>query len=109
MMRLLAPGGIWFLAGPYTELEHVENCYKVPGADEASRNAPYICRSYSRADLVEWLGATNGEVVEADSGRRGRAGGARRTDCAATALESRVCSQPRLLLDSSSVPDALSF
>lgn len=66
MMQLLKPGGHWVLAGPYTELEHVENCYGVSGTHESMRNLPYICRSYSRADLDDWLADTDGELVEAE-------------------------------------------
>ncbi|TMH03678.1 MAG: class I SAM-dependent methyltransferase [Betaproteobacteria bacterium] len=66
MAQLLKPGGHLVLAGPYTELEHIENSYKEPGADEASRNLPYICRSYSRTDLDDWLREGNCELIEAE-------------------------------------------
>jgi len=64
MVRLLKPGGYWVLAGPYTDAEHVDDTYKVPGADPTSANMPYICRSYSRQDLDLWLRETNCELVE---------------------------------------------
>ena len=66
MMRLLRPEGHLVLAGPYTEGEYVEDCYRVPGADESSRKLPYICRSYSRAELDGWLTDNDGELVAAE-------------------------------------------
>jgi 2-polyprenyl-3-methyl-5-hydroxy-6-metoxy-1,4-benzoquinol methylase len=66
MMQLLRPGGHLVLAGPYTEREYVEDCYRVPGADELSRNNPYICRSYSRVQLDSWLSYNNGELIQAE-------------------------------------------
>ena len=66
MMRLLRPGGHFVLAGPYTEREYVENCYRVKGADEGSQKLPYICRSYSRTELDSWLADNGGELIEAE-------------------------------------------
>lgn len=64
MMQLLKPGGHLVLTCPYTELQHVENCYQASEAHESMQNLPYICRSYSRADLDDWLKDTSGELVE---------------------------------------------
>ncbi len=63
MFRLLAPGGHLIVTCPYTETEYVENVYELSGAREGYRNAPYICRSYSRQQLEQWISDSEATVV----------------------------------------------
>src|SRR5215469_11053921 len=65
MMALLRPQGYLVLCGPYTDGFHVDDCYRQPGAAEASRANPYICNSYSAEDLARWLGF-GGELLEVE-------------------------------------------
>ncbi|MGH8217379.1 MAG: class I SAM-dependent methyltransferase [Steroidobacteraceae bacterium] len=64
IMRLVKLGGHFVLAGPYTDREYVEDTYRVMGADAQSSAMPYICRSYSRAELEGWLKENGGELIE---------------------------------------------
>jgi len=65
MLGLLKPRGHLVLCGPYTDALHVDDCYRVPGADAESAKQPYICNSYSGEDLRRWLGY-GAELVEAE-------------------------------------------
>jgi SAM-dependent methyltransferase len=65
VMRLLRPGGCFVLTCPYTDREFVEDAYRAAGADPEMARLPYICRSYSRAQLDEWLRG-GAELVEAE-------------------------------------------
>lgn len=65
MLRLLVPSGHLVLTCPYTEREYVEDVYRAPEATPAVRNQPYICRSYSRAELDGWLKNCGAELSEA--------------------------------------------
>jgi SAM-dependent methyltransferase len=63
MFRLLAPGGHLLLTCPYTDADYVENVYALPGARAEYRDEPYICRSYSRVQLEEWLADSGASIV----------------------------------------------
>lgn len=63
MVRLLAPGGHLVVTCPYTERSYVPNVYALPGSSYG-RDAPYVCQSYARATLEEWLAASGARVVE---------------------------------------------
>jgi SAM-dependent methyltransferase len=64
MFRLLAPGGHLVLTCPYSEGEYVENVYRLPAARAEYQEEPYICRSYARVQLDEWLAENGASVVE---------------------------------------------
>jgi SAM-dependent methyltransferase len=64
MLSLLAPGGHLVLTCPYTDSQFVENCYDLPDARAEYRDSPYICRSYSRGELDQWLSDSDVELVE---------------------------------------------
>lgn len=64
MMRLLTPGGHLIVTCPYTEREYVENVYDLDGARSEYENVPYICRSYSRDQLEQWLNDSAATVVD---------------------------------------------
>jgi 2-polyprenyl-3-methyl-5-hydroxy-6-metoxy-1,4-benzoquinol methylase len=55
MFRLLNPGGRLLLTCPYTDHQFVENVYQLEGARAEYQDVPYICRSYSHAELNGWL------------------------------------------------------
>lgn len=61
MLVLLDKGGYLVLTCPYSHHEFCENCYQRPDA-LYGRDAPYICRSYSSAQLERWL--SFGAVLE---------------------------------------------
>jgi len=64
IFRLLAPGGYLVLTCPYSHEEFVENVYELPDARPEYRNLPYICRSYSKVQLDEWLQDSGATIVE---------------------------------------------
>ncbi len=66
MLGMLRKGGHLVLCGPYTENRYVEDCYQVENADPASRHHRYGCRSYSRAQLSEWLSDSSSTLVNAE-------------------------------------------
>lgn len=63
MFRLLAPGGHLIVTCPYTETKYVENVYEIGGARGEYSNVPYICRSYSRQQLEQWIADSGATVV----------------------------------------------
>jgi SAM-dependent methyltransferase len=63
MFRLLNPGGHLILTFPYTECAYHRNVYTLPDSTY-SRNAPYICQSYSRRAITAWLRENGGAIVE---------------------------------------------
>jgi SAM-dependent methyltransferase len=65
MMGLVAPGGHLVITGPYTDAFHVDDCYRVPGADAGLAAEPYIGNSYSSEDLKRWL-RFGGELIEVE-------------------------------------------
>lgn len=65
MMGMVKPGGHIVITGPYTDAFHVDDCYRVPGADAGLAAEPYIGNSYSGADLKRWLGY-GGKLVESE-------------------------------------------
>lgn len=65
MLGLLRPGGHLVISCPYTEHEHIDNTYAMPGVDPEMSRLPYIARSYCRADLDQWLETSQAELVEA--------------------------------------------
>jgi SAM-dependent methyltransferase len=65
MLGLVKSGGHLVITGPYTDAFHVDDCYRVPGADAGLAAEPYIGNSYSGEDLKRWLGF-GGELIEAE-------------------------------------------
>ena len=63
MLKLLKPRGYLVLTCPFTWGQHVDDCYRQPGADAGLAAAPYIGNSYSGTDLERWLSA-GAELVE---------------------------------------------
>ena len=61
MARLLAPGGIMILTTPYSHHYPYPNVYAHPEA-LYGKDAPYICRSSSEAELNDW--SATGLVLE---------------------------------------------
>jgi 2-polyprenyl-3-methyl-5-hydroxy-6-metoxy-1,4-benzoquinol methylase len=62
MVKLVAPDGHLVLTTPYSEQRSVPNVYAEPGA-AYGQDLPYMCRSYSRKELTEWLDFTDTEIV----------------------------------------------
>jgi 2-polyprenyl-3-methyl-5-hydroxy-6-metoxy-1,4-benzoquinol methylase len=52
---LLSAGGHVILSVPYSEQRFIENVYALPGVSYGA-DAQYICRVYSRRELLGWLG-----------------------------------------------------
>ncbi len=63
MFALLADDGFLVLTCPYTENQYVEDTYKLPESNAIGKDVPFVCQSYSRAELDNWLKANNGEIV----------------------------------------------
>ncbi len=63
MFRLLKPGGHLALSFPYREDCYIENVYVMPGSSYG-RRVPYICQSFSRKQLDQWLRNYGGIIVE---------------------------------------------
>ena len=55
LRSLVKTGGHILLSFPYDERRFVENVYALPGVGYGA-DAPYICRVYSRNEVVAWLG-----------------------------------------------------
>jgi len=68
MLELLSPGGHLVLTCPFTWAQHVDDCYRQPGADAGLAAAPYIGNSYSGEDLERWL-RVGAELVEIEHWR----------------------------------------
>ena len=66
MLRSLKPGGHLVLTCPYTAGRFTEDCYRVAGVNPKSRENPYPCRSYSRAELDGWLADSNASLIDAE-------------------------------------------
>ena len=62
MFNLLNPGGILLLTCPYNETIYSENVYVLPDSLYGSTN-PFICRSFSRAELNSWLEGSGGQII----------------------------------------------
>jgi SAM-dependent methyltransferase len=63
MFKLLQSGGYLVLTFPYTENRYIKDVYTLNGSSYG-QNAPYICQSYSRANLNKWLEENNGELID---------------------------------------------
>jgi hypothetical protein len=63
MFKLLNPGGHLILTFPYAETRYVRNVYKLPGSSYG-QDATYICQSFSRHELNQWLHSNNGKIIE---------------------------------------------
>lgn len=63
-MLKLARNGHLIVTCPFTAGEHVDNCYKQPGANQDYADLPYGGNSYSMQDLDGWLSEYGGSVVE---------------------------------------------
>jgi len=55
MVRMLNPGGVLVLAGPYNERHYIRNVYELPDA-VAGKHGHYICQQFSRAEIDRWTG-----------------------------------------------------
>ena len=62
MLRLVRPGGIVILSGPWNETTYVPDAYRMPDAGYG-QNAPYITQVFSRAQLTEWE-AAGGHTID---------------------------------------------
>jgi SAM-dependent methyltransferase len=61
MLARLRPGGHLVLTCPYTEHEHVDNVYALPGS--RGRRNPYVAQSFARSDLERWFSGA-AEIIE---------------------------------------------
>jgi 2-polyprenyl-3-methyl-5-hydroxy-6-metoxy-1,4-benzoquinol methylase len=61
MLRLVKPGGIVILTGPWNETSYVPDAYRMPGAGYGQRE-PYITQVFSAAQLAQWE-AAGGETI----------------------------------------------
>lgn len=64
MFRLLAPGGHLVLTCPYSEPRYCPNVYEQPDSDAFGHTVPYICQSYSGAELRNWVERSHAVVVK---------------------------------------------
>lgn len=64
IFRLLKPGGHLVLTCPYTEGRYITNCYGVPGSDAFGKTLPFVCQSFSRETMTDWMKQVNSVVVE---------------------------------------------
>jgi len=62
MFSLLKPHGYIVLTCPYNEKEYVSNVYELPQS-RGGENAPYICQSFSRGSLDQWLEQNNASII----------------------------------------------
>lgn len=62
ILSLTRPGGHVILTFPYNEDRRVDDVYRLPGAGYG-RDAPYICRVFSRAQVDGWLAGGRGSIV----------------------------------------------
>ena len=52
------------LTCPYTEGRYIPNCYEVLGSDAFGKTLPFVCQSFSRETMTDWMKQVNGVVVE---------------------------------------------
>ena len=64
MFSLLNEGGHIIITCPYTENQYVEDVYKLPESDAYGKDIFFVCQSYSRKQLNNWLDSNGGEIVE---------------------------------------------
>ena len=64
MFGLLKVGGHIVLTCPYTEKKYESNVYKLPDSNAYHSNIPFVCQSYSRSELNDWIKEFNGEIIE---------------------------------------------
>lgn len=64
MFNLLRIGGHMILTFPYTEKLYFDNVYKIPGSDAYGKNIPFICQSFSRTEIANWIKKNNGVIIE---------------------------------------------
>jgi 2-polyprenyl-3-methyl-5-hydroxy-6-metoxy-1,4-benzoquinol methylase len=64
MFSLLNEGGHLIITCPYTENEYVEDVYKLPESSVSGEKIFFICQSYSREKLNNWLSSNGGEIVD---------------------------------------------
>jgi SAM-dependent methyltransferase len=64
MLRLLSSNGHLVLTMPYTENTYVEDVYRLPDSNAYQKTIPFVCQSYSRNNINEWLENNNAVVVE---------------------------------------------
>lgn len=63
MFDLLDEGGHLVVTCPYTEHSYNENVYLIPESNAYGKSIPFVCQSYSRANLNTWLKENGGEIV----------------------------------------------
>jgi 2-polyprenyl-3-methyl-5-hydroxy-6-metoxy-1,4-benzoquinol methylase len=63
MFNLLNPSGYLIITFPYNENKYVRNVYDMHGSSYG-QNLPYICQSYSRRELNNWIQGNNWEVID---------------------------------------------
>ncbi len=64
MFSLLNEGGHLILTCPYTENEYVENVYVLPESNAYGKDIFFVCQSYSREKLNNWLSSNGGQIIE---------------------------------------------
>jgi 2-polyprenyl-3-methyl-5-hydroxy-6-metoxy-1,4-benzoquinol methylase len=64
MFSLLNTNGHLILTFPYSENSYIKNVYKLIGSDAYDKDIPYICQSYSRKEIAEWLQKNEGVIIE---------------------------------------------
>ena len=64
MFSLLNEGGHLVITCPYTENEYVEDIYKLPESNAYGKDIFFVCQSYSREKLNNWLSSNGGEIVD---------------------------------------------
>jgi SAM-dependent methyltransferase len=63
MCRLLRPGGVLILTGPYNETKYIDDAYRMPDAGYG-KDSPYICRVHSRQTVEAWLSDSPYEIAD---------------------------------------------
>ena len=64
MFLLLKEGGHLILTCPYTENEYMENVYELPESNAFGKKIPFVCQSYSKDKLNNWLKDNGGKIIE---------------------------------------------
>jgi len=64
MFSLLNEGGHLIITCPYTEKEYVKDIYKLPESNAYGKDIFFVCQSYSREKLNNWLSSNGGEIVD---------------------------------------------
>lgn len=64
MFGLLNEGGYLIITCPYTENNYNQNVYLLPESNLFGKSKPYVCQSYSRENLNNWLTKNHGEIVD---------------------------------------------